>query len=510
VVTVEGKHLFSTSNKAGRGSTMGKRRGEDAGLDMHARREDYDATEAAAAAGDSFREDMTSGVVSGARERTIRSEKVSKHRSNPFGSVNLLGTDSDEGKTPKTAATTSSNLFGATSSGAVASSGNGVLFGSGVLGIGKNKSTDSPNPLKSALTGLGSSDDGSKSSLFGGSSSAVNSRKLDFGTSTSSGDSKMNGGSSSSGSGLFKQKSSEASASASNSMLFGSKPLSTSGPPSSSSSSNGFTSSKTYLRNVAALNKSFTLWVDGQLKADPASIMIDGVLMYVKYATKELKAEMKRNKSGDAKTFEEKSTSSPQQQEKKPLFGSSGSSLFGNGPSSANSGFSSLFGGGMKTSATSGSGLFGASASSHAEETDEDEKKDEKSIVEDSVRDDETQLAKERAKIFFLNPETKEWGSKGVGDLALLQEKESKRTYVVLRNDSGRIMSNIPLYKGLSISVEEKSKSVGFAAVSYKEDDDGSAVAEFDGKPIPFKVKFKNVAIAESLKSTIERALSKL
>ncbi|GBG27309.1 Nuclear pore complex protein Nup50 [Hondaea fermentalgiana] len=214
------------------------------------------------------------------------------------------------------------------------------------------------------------------------------------------------------------------------------------------------------------------------------------------------------------------------------LFGSSSTSTGAMKPfdfsGGVKSGSTSLFGSSSSSSSSSsstssmtpgGGGLFGSSgASAPGAGTTEGGAGDDdggdtaaqegETKVEDSIRDDETQIVKTRAKIFYLKEGS--WISKGLGHLSLLQEKESKRAYVVLRSDAGRITANIPLLKGMHTSVEEKAKSVRFAAVSYSEDGDGNPVAENDGKIVPFMVRVKTAQEANDLKAKIDSCLEQV
>lgn len=124
--------------------------------------------------------------------------------------------------------------------------------------------------------------------------------------------------------------------------------------------------------------------------------------------------------------------------------------------------------------------------------------------MEDNIQDDEVQLMKTRAKVFYLKDGT--WVSKGLGALSLLQEKDSKRAFIVLRSDAGRVTANIPVISSMQPTADKKS--VRFVAVSYSEDSDGTPKAENEGKPVPFMLRVKTEEDAVELKTKIEETIA--
>jgi hypothetical protein len=215
------------------------------------------------------------------------------------------------------------------------------------------------------------------------------------------------------------------------------------------------------------------------------------------------------------------------------LFGSSGggsgsgssSGLFGSLSSAGAGASSSLFGGagGPGTGSSlfggagvSGSGLFGGAApakgGNEEEEDGDGDSGDEEPAVDeeklevgDSLAEDETLLHKVKTKVMFLGQDSK-WAQKGLGDLSVIK-LTAGGGLLVLRGETGRITCNIPLYATMAPSVDAASKSVKFAAVSYKEGAGGKPEAENQGKPVPFMLRVKTAKDAEVLRKHIQSAL---
>jgi len=226
------------------------------------------------------------------------------------------------------------------------------------------------------------------------------------------------------------------------------------------------------LNQMAALNNSFALWVNEH--ANDGKLMKAAAFDYIDYARKINSHKPVTGEMPVARDFE---------------------------PSAV---VPSLF-----DSVKSSAGLFSENASAPLnppQTTDEDDAvpQEETVPVEDNIQDDEILLHKVRAKVMLMKDGA--WNSKGVGDLSILQEKDSKRVYVVLRSETGRITCNIPLYK--SIKVKSNAKSVSFAAISYTEDKEGNIVKENDGVPVPFQIRVKTPQLAEELCSKISSALA--
>mmetsp|Transcript_19006 Transcript_19006/g.31671 ORF Transcript_19006/g.31671 Transcript_19006/m.31671 type:complete len:489 (+) Transcript_19006:74-1540(+) len=484
---------------------MGKRKGEEAGIDMQVQKHNYDsnrvakgpppASGMAASSSSSF----TSRVIrKGKRKSTgaktngsssggmfagvnLSSSNGTKPAGNPFQGINLLGSSSGGGMGGSSSATSTSMFGSGTSIDAKISSSNGTSSATASAGSSKSeqvlKNTAALNKSfckwVDAEMGKGGSEPltdgvlgyikyakeqaekfGADASMSSGSSSATSMFPSSSVNSTSTdkkpdGSSKMMFGdaSSSGADGLFAYGSSSGDASA----LF-SGSLGKDSP--AGKSTGGESSSKSGLFNSAGAS-------GGGLFG-----------------------------SGSGAT-----TSSG------GLFGSSGSAapaggLFGSSGSTPAGG---LFGG---AGSSGGSSFLNGSSNGVKAEEDGDEdtdpsEKEETVQVEDNVRDDETLVHKVRAKVNYLK--NNEWASKGLGDLSVLQEKATKNLYLVLRSETGRITANIPVSKSTDIKVNEKGKAVTFAAVSYAEDESGNAVAENDGKPTGFMIRVKTLDMANTL-----------
>mmetsp|Transcript_382 Transcript_382/g.524 ORF Transcript_382/g.524 Transcript_382/m.524 type:complete len:491 (+) Transcript_382:157-1629(+) len=489
---------------------MSKRRGDDAGIDTQMRREEYEAQDdgggGASGGGSSG---FTRASKEEMKKRTIRkinrssfAKRASERKAanNPFGGLNLASGSS----TPATGASTS--MFGTPASGATQTTS---LFGSSTPAKDNTPTTTS-------------------SGLFGDSnaSSSVTPSKSLFPASvgTSNGASGTEG---STGGGLFG--------------LNGTSVTSTNASPANNKSE--------HLKTVAALNTKFCSWVHDQLKVNEAASLEQGVLKYLHFAGKLTKASPAESSAQEPSTVKESSSaieSSPSGNLFGGLTSTSGSgsgsgtgtgtgNLFG-GPTStttststtgsgnlfggassgttslfgSSSGSSNLFGGSGEASTTQSSGLFGGASSAapapkDTEEEDEVSPPVEKTIVEDALQPDEELKHKVRAKVLYLAE--KEWRSKGTGDLSLIKIKDSNRAFLVLRSDSGRVTFNVSLVPGMNVKVDTKSKSVDFVAVSYKEGEEGKAVPENEGTPVPFKIRVKNVERAEALAQEIKSLL---
>mmetsp|Transcript_11524 Transcript_11524/g.22667 ORF Transcript_11524/g.22667 Transcript_11524/m.22667 type:complete len:510 (+) Transcript_11524:218-1747(+) len=509
---------------------MGKRRGDEAGIDLQVSKESYDASET----GDYTPASRLpeSGSSFGADSSTLKSRTIRTGvRRAPFGS-------SSSAAKPSGGLFAGVNLTAGLSS--TSSSSNGGLFGSSSFSSSSNEES---NPIKSSLTSLPEPTETKTKPLNFGSS---NSSMPSFGSASSS--------KSSAPSGLFS------SGSSASTLKNGA-----SGNLGSSADSGASGKSEEYLKRMAALNKSFTRWVDTEMKKTEEKPLVDGVMEYLRYAAKEKSDEKARagtgvksstsngasssssgpaasssssggglfsNSSSSSSTFSSPFASSSSAEKKESttssggLFGSTSSSNGGGlfGSSSSSSTTSKPFDFSGKSSAPSGlfgasssgstGGLFGSNAPAASNNGNNNENEDDgdgdtaaqegETKVEDNIQDDEVQLMKTRAKVFYLKDGT--WVSKGLGALSLLQEKDSKRAFIVLRSDAGRVTANIPVISSMQPTADKKS--VRFVAVSYSEDSDGTPKAENEGKPVPFMLRVKTEEDAVELKTKIEETIA--
>jgi len=318
------------------------------------------------------------------------------------------------------------------------------------------------------------------------------------------------------------------------------------------SSDTGSHSNKCLL-NIAALNKSFSSWVE---KMPMKQSWESGVSDYIAYAEKILdespgaedgtsqtspsfKSSEKLNKSSSAIWNSQENVSQSNNKVSFSTFGSStelksksASNTFSFGsssetkpstdskPFSFNSGSTSsgIFGnsGSGSSGLFSGSSSFGSTpalsqpsqANRDEPENEAEEEKVEK--VESKIADDEELLHEVRAKVMWYrkNDDEGTWGAKGTGQLLLLKQKEGNLRWLLMRTETtGRVTYNCPLYASLKVTPDIKGKAVSFVAVSYAEDKSGRLVAENEGKPSLFRIRVKTSEAAEALAKAIQDAL---
>lgn len=452
-----------------------KRRGDDAGIDMQASKEEL-----------SMREDGDEPASSGTfkraddsvlKQRVIRKAKrrvgaSSSASSNPFASVNLLNPNPNPNGGTSTTSLGTSKAINASASKAsalgTASESSGGLFGSAMSKMPGSTLASSKSSSSTSSSGLFGSMGGGLSS---GSKTFVNPFAAAAGPSSS------------------------ASAAASSKSIFGmpvagssSKPSLFSAPTGSGGSSGG---KEEYLRDVAALNRSFRAWIE---KQDIDKSWAEGVADYIAFAEK-LQADKEGLDSSSAKANGTNSSLPP-----------ASSSV------PAASGFTSgLFSNGSIFSSNPSSGLSMAS-NPNANETASEEKEEEKEEaikVEAKLADDEELLHEVRSKVMWFRKEEGggSWGAKGTGQLQLLKQKTGSLRWLLMRTETtGRVTFNAPLFKGMKVDVDEKGKAVTFVGVSYKESKSGQLEKENDGNPTLFRLKVKQVADANALAEAIRKA----
>ncbi|KAL4458574.1 hypothetical protein ABPG75_013439 [Micractinium tetrahymenae] len=272
----------------------------------------------------------------------------------------------------------------------------------------------------------------------------------------------------------------------------------------------------TFARNLGALNSQFAAWVAEQASSAPKELWTDGVEDYLKHA-KQLLADFKdvldSTAAADKPAEPAAAAAAPAPGTSKPplapgsLFGAGGSgtggaggaaappaSIFGGlppagGAAAGGSGGGFAFGSGAagapafggfgaagstpgSAANSGGSGLFnvpstgtlGSSFNTGAVTgANDDEGEEEQQDVEPSVQveagEGTEMLAKQRVKLMSMNPE-KKWKDKGMGTLTLRRatagEAAGKQPYFVFTTDSGRVLINAPLVKGMKLTSNAK------------------------------------------------------
>ena len=105
---------------------------------------------------------------------------------------------------------------------------------------------------------------------------------------------------------------------------------------------------------------------------------------------------------------------------------------------------------------------------------------------------DEKKVYEQRAKVFKLDTESKQYKQQGLGDLRIMMDKNTKKSRIVLYDACGRLMVNLNLYKGITFNREGK-KAVAFVASTA------------DEGPAKYMVRVKNTELADTLKESFEK-----
>ena len=69
---------------------------------------------------------------------------------------------------------------------------------------------------------------------------------------------------------------------------------------------------------------------------------------------------------------------------------------------------------------------------------------------------DEKKVYEQRAKVFKLDTESKQYKQQGLGDLRIMVDKTTNKSRIVLYDACGRLMVNLNLYKGITFNREGK------------------------------------------------------
>ena len=105
---------------------------------------------------------------------------------------------------------------------------------------------------------------------------------------------------------------------------------------------------------------------------------------------------------------------------------------------------------------------------------------------------DEKKVYEQRAKVFKLDTESKQYKQQGLGDLRIMVDKTTNKSRIVLYDACGRLMVNLNLYKGITFNREGK-KAVAFVASTA------------DEGPAKYMVRVKNTELADALKEAFEK-----
>jgi len=243
--------------------------------------------------------------------------------------------------------------------------------------------------------------------------------------------------------------------------------------------------------SLAQLNQQFAAWVQEAAAHKKDKLWTDGARDYLKYA-KELEQEY-HDVIDDAGEEAAPALAAPSANGNAGIFGS------------ANHGFQQNAGGaGVSPAVSFGSGgspftmLSPVSTSGAAADDDEAQRPGSPSLK--SGNDDSSKaLFQSKSKMFKLDSAQSGWVELGIGQLAVMKPSEGNApSFIVFRNEAGKVLMRACLYSNLKVRVKDKSASM--ALFPAKE------LGESEGKPDPvtFTFRFGKVETVQDFDKTVK------